>query len=141
MAAFHVPIKVGKYAPTFDGKMGNGELAPISALAGSKASFTMLPESLLLGLGVEPRERTTFKRSDGSVAEYYEGTALLEIGGEQWPCPVIFGPEGRYVLGRTALSAFALQVAPDGQSLEPAVVHLPSVVALETPVEVACDDR
>jgi hypothetical protein len=141
MATFQVPIKVGKYAPVINGARDCGELEPVSALVDRDAGFSIFPESFLMSLGVEPRERTKFKRRDGSIAEYNEGTALLEIGDEQWPCPVIFGPEGRYVLGRTALSAFGLQVSPDGKRLEPAVVHLPSVIALEMPAEVEHDER
>ena len=132
MSTFYVSIKVGKYAPTFDGKVGNGELEPVSALVGSGASFTALPESLLTGLGVEPQERVKFKLRDGGSAEYDTGTVLLEIGGEQWPCPVIFGTEGRYILGRTALAAFALKIDADGERLEAIEeLLLPTVIAIE----------
>ena len=41
------------------------------------------------------------------------------FGGEVMPCPVIFGREGRYLLGATTLENFDLAVDPVNQRLTP----------------------
>lgn len=130
MAALQVSVKIGKYAPIVNGVRDCGELAPVSALVDNTPGFAIFPASLLTGLGVEPEERARFAELDGGAAEYGIGSALLEIAGDQAPCQVIFGPEGSSVLRRGTLAAFGLQVAPDGAGLEPAVLHLPSLIAI-----------
>ena len=135
MATFQIPIKVGKYAPAIGDASDCAHLTPALAVVDRDAGFSMFPKPFLNALGIEPRQKQRF--ADGS--EYEVGTALLEIEGEQWPCPIIFGPDGRCVLGRTALSAFGLQVDSEGAGLEPAVLHLPTLIAVAGPAEVAED--
>lgn len=130
MAAIQVPVKIGKYAPIVNGVRDCGELAAVSALVDDAPGFAVFPASLLSGLGIEPQERARFAEVDGGAAVYGVGSALLEIAGDQAPCQVIFGPEGRSVLRRATLLAFGLQVAPDGAGLEPAVLYLPSLIAI-----------
>ena len=130
MAAIQVPVKIGKYAPIVNGVRDCGELAAVSALVDNAPGFAVFPASLLAGLGIEPRERARFAEVDGGAAVYGVGSALLEIAGDQAPCQVIFGPDGRSVLRRGTLAAFGLQVAPDGAGLEPAVLYLPSLIAI-----------
>ena len=48
------------------------------------------------------------------------GQRHLNIDGEEWPCPVIFGPDGNYLLGASTLEIFNLVVDPAGERLLPA---------------------
>ena len=130
MTAIQVPVKIGKYAPIVNGVRDCGELAAVSALVDDAPGFAVFPASLLNRLGIEPQERARFAEVDGGAAVYGVGSALLEIAGDQAPCQVIFGPEGRSVIRRSTLLAFGLQVAPDGAGLEPAVLYLPSLIAI-----------
>lgn len=130
MAAMQVPVKIGKYAPIVNGVRDCGELASVSALVDNTPGFAVFPASLLTRLGVEPQERARFAEVDGGAAVYGVGTALLEIADDQAPCQVIFGPEGHVVLRKGTLAAFGLQVTQDGARLEPAILHLPSLIAI-----------
>ena len=46
--------------------------------------------------------------------------ARFSIGDYQRSCPVIFGPEGNYLLGASTLEVFNLVVDPAGEQLLPA---------------------
>ena len=115
MTTFHVPVKIGKYVPPDIRETEGVKFTPMSALAGSGAVFSMFPQSLLTEMGIEPHKEQMF--IDG--VKRGMGTALLGIDDAEAPCPVIFGPEGKYVLGKTALDALLLRVNADGQRLEP----------------------
>ena len=41
----------------------------------------------------------------------------VSIDGDERPCPVIFGPEGNYLLGASALESYNLLVDPTGERL------------------------
>ncbi len=107
MEMLYVEIGVGK---------SNGvEFTPVSALVGSGAVYVMLPASLLTALGVEPQRK---QRLDDGV-EYDVGTARIAIDSQKWHCPVVFGPEDCYILGKLALEIFRLRIDSTGERLEP----------------------
>lgn len=139
MATFQVPVKIGKYAPVVSGARNCGDMASVPALVDNTPGFSMFPASLLTKLGVEPLGRARFDEVDGGISEYHTGTALLEVAGKQRPCQVIFGPEGQCLLRKGTLGAFGLQVDSEGAGLEPAVLHLPTLIAVAGPAEVAGD--
>ena len=112
MSIFKVDVGVGHP----DG----GDLAPVRPLVDTGAAHSMLPESLLTQLSIEPRRRLPFNLADGRRVEYDYGLARFNIAGEEWPCPVIFGPDGNYLLGASALEAYNLLVDPTGERLIPA---------------------
>ena len=68
-------------------------MAEVSAMVDTGAAHTMMPESLLQQLHVEPRAQRHFLLADGSGASYGYGIARIALAGQEWPCPVIFGPE------------------------------------------------
>ncbi len=80
----------------------------------------MLPESLLSRLNLAPLEQIEYLLADGRAVEYGYGMARFGIAGREWPCPVIFGPDGAYLLGATTLEIFNLIADPVGQRLLPA---------------------
>ena len=104
MGTFHVEIGVGN--------PNGGDLHPVSALVDTGATHSMMPQSLLVGLQLEPLRRRGFRMADGARAEYGIGEARFRIDGEEQTCPVIFGPEERYLLGATTLENFDLMVDP-----------------------------
>ena len=115
MAAFSVDIRIGEYIPTAPCGADNSRLANVSAQAGTGAVFSMFPASLLARLGVVAHREQAFV--DG--ATHAMGTALIAIGKHQAPCPVIFGPEGRFVLGKLALENLFLEIDDAGKNLVP----------------------
>ena len=112
MGIFTVELGVGHPA--------GGDLAPVDAVVDTGAAHSMLPESLLDSLHVPPRRQLDFILADGSVVNYGYGIAQFRIADEELPCPVIFGPDGTYLLGASALEIFNLVVDPAGGQLLPA---------------------
>ena len=59
-----------------------------------------------------PRRQLGFVLADGSRVQYGFGIARFRIDDAEMPCPVIFGPEGSYLLGASALEVFNLMADP-----------------------------
>lgn len=99
------------------GRLGGGELIPVSATVDAGAPHSVMPDSLLRGLGVSPTEYHTFRDGDGGAVECGYGVVRLVLDGREYPCPVVFGPEGQYMLGVTSLQIFNLQFDPPKENL------------------------
>ena len=118
-----IPRELGEelgtiYIPIGVGHPGGGDLEMIpEALVDTGSTHTMLPESLLTYLHVEPREYELWEFADGDTKEMGFGVARISIEGREWPCPVIFGPEDQYLVGATTLQIFSLMVDPEGEEL------------------------
>ena len=100
--------------PMFTIEMGlahpdGGEPALVTAVVDTGADHSMMPQSLLERLGIAPRQRLRFVTDDGLESDYGYGFARFSIDGVEWPCPVVFGPEGVYMLGASALEIFNLE--------------------------------
>ena len=93
--------------------------ATVSALVDTGATHSMMPVSLLNRLGITPTRQRTFTMADGRMETYDIGAAMFSVGAEVMLCPVIFGGEGRYLLGATTLENFDLAVDPVNQKLTP----------------------
>ena len=114
MGIVYVAIEVG-------GPNG-GDLESVpEAMVETGAIHSMLPASLLGHLHVQPRYNRILSLADGSEAEYGIGIARIAMGVEDWPCPVIFGPEDHYLVGATTLEIFGLMVDPVGERLIPRI--------------------
>ena len=94
------------------GRMGANETAPVTALVDTGAAHSVMPESLLKGLGLSPLEYRPYSIADGSEVEYGYGIARFAFEGREFPCPVIFGSEDQFLLGATTLQIFNLMVDP-----------------------------
>ena len=112
MSMFKVSIGVGHP----DG----GDLSPVHPTVDTGAAHSMLPESLMIQLSIEPEQQLGFILDDGSRVRYGYGMARFSNGDYQRACPVIFGPEGNYLLGASTLEVFNLVVDPAGEQLLPA---------------------
>ena len=97
--------------------MGDGELTQVTALVDTGAAHSVMPESMLNRLGLTPLEYRPFTLGDGSEVEYGYGMARFGIEGRGFPCPVIFGAEGQFLLGATSLQIFNLMVDPSEERL------------------------
>ena len=111
MSLFGVDIGVGHP----DG----GDLLGISALVDTGAHHTMLPESMLTQLRIQPIMERSIAFADGNRKLLGIGQARISYGGYQMTCPVIFGPEDKYLLGVTTLEIFSLGVDPVNHILVP----------------------
>ena len=109
MSTFSVEIGIGG--------LNHGPMTRVLAMVDTGSFNSMIPDSLLRRLGLEPLERETYTLADGSEVEYGLGAASIAIGDREWPCPVVFGPDGQYLLGATTLEIFRLMVAPVDEQL------------------------
>ena len=89
-------------------KMGGERFYHAEAVVDVWADHSVFPAAVLNELGVEPGCQQTVNLPDGSRDDWGYGIALLEIGGQQWPCPVVFSPNEEYRLGASALQIFNL---------------------------------
>lgn len=112
MSIFSVPISVGH--------PNGGDLYPVDIVVDTGAAHSMLPASLLADLSVPAEEELGFILADGSRVRYDFGMARFRIYDKERQCPVIFGPDGNYLLGATALETFNLLDDPHGKRLVPA---------------------
>lgn len=107
------------YATLHIGNLDGGDMVEVSAMVDTGAGYSMLPESLLQQLHIQPREQHRFFLADGRDVIYGIGVARIGLQGREWSCPVIFGPEDQYLLGATTLEIFGVMVDPLGERLIP----------------------
>ena len=111
MGTFRIAIRVAG--------LGGDNPVAVTALVDTRATHSMMPASLLDRLGITPTRQRTFTMADGRAETYDIGAAMFSVGEEAMPCPVIFGREGRYLLGATTLENFDLAVDPVNLKLTP----------------------
>ena len=102
------------------GHMDGGDLREVEVLVDTGATHTVLPDTLLRQMSMEPAVYRAFSFADGAEEIWPVGMARIAYGGEQWPCPVVFSPYDQRLLGATTLEAFNLAVDPVNRSLIPA---------------------
>ena len=101
MGTFYQQVGVGNPA--------SNEFQWVDALIDTGATHSMLPESLLAQtLNLSPIEELEFTLANGSKQTYSRGEARVKIGERELTTPVVFGPEGRYLIGATTLQIFNL---------------------------------
>ena len=71
-------------------------------------------------LHIEPEGEYPCFYANGDSEMRNSGVAAIRIGERTNICPVIFGPDGHFLLGATTLEIFKLAVDPVGQELIPA---------------------
>ena len=115
MGTFYVDIGIGH-------PLG-GNFLPVYALVDTGSTHSVIPESLLASLSLAPLERRPYRIADGNFIQRDVGEARFRIENTERTCPVIFGPEGKYLLGATTLEIFDLMVDPSAPN--------PSLIPLE----------
>jgi len=83
----------------------------VEALVDTGASLTVVPASLLRRLGVTPHARGPFRLADDRRVEMEVGRTWVRVNGLTEFTLVVFGPEGKFLLG--ALTLEQLRLAPD----------------------------
>ena len=112
MGAFSVKIEIGP--------MDGARYAEVDALAGTGANTTMMPASILRGLGIEPTMSQMFERADGNRVELDMGNASVKIEGRETVTWVIFGEdETVFLLGAYTLTGVFMKADPVNRRLEP----------------------
>ncbi len=101
-------------------KMGGSEFHQTRPIVDVWADHSVFPETILNSLGIEPKRQQTVRLPDGNLADWGYGVALLEIGDQQWPCPVVFSPDDEYRLGASALQIFNMDPDYNTSELAPA---------------------
>ena len=98
-----------------------GVRAEASAAVDTGALHTMLPEWLLTQMQIQPMLERSFGFADGNERTLGVGFCRIIWQGDAAICPVIFGPEDKYLLGATTLEIFDLAVEPVTQTLVPRI--------------------
>ena len=108
-----MPIEVGN--------LGGGDMIGVSVVVDTGAIHTMLPESLLTQMRIQPMLERSFGFADGNEQIRDVGFCRIVWEGDEAVCPVIFGPEGKYLMGATTLEIFDLAVEPGEHRLVPRI--------------------
>ena len=87
------------------------------ALVDAGATYSMIPRSVLEGLGIEPVESRVSRIADGSRVEMQTSWARFSTAGQNAVARVSFGPDGVFLLGATTLEDMGLAVDPVDQRL------------------------
>ena len=112
MGIFSVPVSIGHPE--------GGDLFPVVAVVDTGALHSMMPQTLMERIRITPLQTGRYRIADGSEVEYGVADARFSIGESVRYCPVIFGPEGQFLVGATTLEIFELVVDPMGKRLVPA---------------------
>jgi clan AA aspartic protease len=112
MGTFRVPIEVGDPEGT--------RWERVEALVDTGSSYTLLPRSVWLRLGVSGAFRHPFVLADGRQLEDEMAETRVRINGQIRTTLVIFGGEGAEpLLGAYTLEGFGLAPDPVGRRLIP----------------------
>ena len=112
MGTFSVKIEVGP--------LDGARYAEVEALVGTGAPATMLPASILRGLGIAPAMSQTFEYADGRRVELDMGEASVKAEGRETPTWVVFGEdETVFLLGRHTLNGLFMKADPVNRRLQP----------------------
>lgn len=117
MGMFSVPLRVRPLNQV--GLPSDGNSATVMAVVDTGAYYSVLPDSLLRAVGVEPVETLTFELADGETIEYPTGFAVLETQGHFGVGRVVFGPAGGCRLGKLSLRDMRLAVDAAAERLTP----------------------
>ena len=110
MGVFKVPIEIGNFQAS--------RFETVDALVDTGAIYTMMPRSVLAGLGIAPGWSRTFALADGREREFDMAHATVRLNGATVTTIAIFGEEGVAPrIGAYTLAGFGLAVDPSGQGL------------------------
>ena len=111
MSLFTVTIGVGH--------LDGGDMVEVSALVDTGAYHTVLPASLLAQLQVRRLAEQVFESADGNEESLGVGLARIAWQDKEFPCPVVYGAEDKYLIGASTLENLNLMVDPRRNRLVP----------------------
>jgi len=128
MSTFFMPIEIaGPDRERFE---------TVNALAGTRATYTMLPASLLTSLGVSPIDKRWFRFPNGERIRMDIGEAVVRIDGRVRTSIVVFADEdSRPILGMVTLEAFSVAVDTVNQRLIPKPAFLGGPILITDPMD------
>ncbi len=101
-------------------RMETGISETLSGVVDTGASYTVVPATILDGLGIEREQSINFTLADGSQREMDIGWAQMELEGRTGHVYVVFGPDNSPILlGAMALETFALAADAKNRGLIP----------------------
>ena len=112
MGIFYVDVQIGD---------PQGErFESVRALVDTGSAYTILPASVLEGLGVEPHDTRNFQVADGRIITRGFGQTWVRLDGRDSISPVVFWDEGTTpLLGAVTLEIFGLGIDPLNRRLVP----------------------
>ena len=112
MGTFRVDIEIGDPE--------GARFQAVNALVDTGASYTMVPGSVLEGLGVSPHDQFTFILADGRRIQRDVGRTWVHINGKSEVTLIVFGEEGAdSLLGAYTLQGLLLGVDTPNERLIP----------------------
>lgn len=94
-------------------------------LVDSGATYTVVPETILEGLGIKPSGAEEFFLADGRSIKRKVGNALYEYQGIERAAPVLFGEkDDSLLLGTFRLEALGLTLDPLKRKLYKALLRM-----------------
>ena len=117
MGTFNITIQIANL---------NGEhFQDVETLVDTGATTTVIPRSILTGLGIQPTQRDTFQYANGQSVELDMAEARARVNGRETTTWIIFGEEGMAsLLGAYTLEGVRLGVDPYNERLIPVVGSL-----------------
>ena len=92
----------------------------LEVVAGTGATYTLIPREVLVRLGVPVWESVPSETADGRIVPAEVGWTTIRLEGQEFPTPVIFAEEGEpSLLGMVALGHALLAVDPVRHRLVP----------------------
>jgi predicted aspartyl protease len=88
-------------------------------LVDSGAVYSVVPQSILIKLGIKSTSFEEFILANGEVLRKPIGNAYFEYGDEIRAAPVVFGDEGVFLLGATTIEALGMILDPIRRELKP----------------------
>ena len=118
MGTFFTPVEIS--GPD------NERFETVDALVDTGATYTMLPSSPLIALGVSPFDRHEFRLANGEMIHRDIGAARVRIDGRVILTLVVFSDEQSHpLLGAMALEQFSMAVDPvDGRLVPTAAIEI-----------------
>ena len=101
-------------------RVETGRSESLSGVVDTGASYTVVPATILDGLGIEREQSINFTLADGSQREMDIGWVQMELEGRTGHVYVVFGPSNSPILlGAMALETFALAADAKNRVLIP----------------------
>ena len=98
---------------------------PLVGMIDTGSLYSIIPASVLDGLGIARDETEQFRLADGSIREMAIGLARLEMDGRARTVHIAFGPDDDViVIGAMTLERFGVAVDPVHRRLIPATLTI-----------------
>lgn len=109
------------YARVGVSNRNGGDTECVDALVGTRATYAVLPASLLLDrLCATPDTHLVFTYANGERERLPVGQAIFKYGDTEATSRVVFGKDGQYLLGATTLQMLGLIADTSDHQLIPA---------------------